>query len=238
MKINLFIGTSPNSEDRDIEMVYEYSLKKNTQHELNITWMRLHHDSSNFWGGWNTKKWFTPFSGFRWAIPEYCNYEGRAIYTDVDMINLCDIGELFSLDMEGKVIAARKGIRWNYEFCVMVIDCKKAKDYVWGLKKLKKNKNSHNIHKDIFNTSDLVKEIDPSWNCLDGEEKQISEIKQLHFTNMQTQPWKPSWYRGETLDHPRIDIIDLYNNLKAEALTKGYAPREIPLERLNYQIQL
>lgn len=238
MSINLFIGTSPNSEDREIELVYEYSLRKNTTHDLNITWMRLDRDPKSFWGGWNCQKWFTPFSGFRWAIPEYCNFSGRAIYTDVDMINLYDISELFSIDLKDKVIAARKGIRWNYEFCVMVIDCEKARDHVWSINKLKKNKNSHNYHKELFNKSDMVLEIDASWNCLDGEDKNIDDIKQIHFTNMTTQPWHPSWYKGEINKHPREDIINLYNELKSEALKSGLLMREIPLSKVKYKIQL
>ena len=133
MSLNIFIGTSPNGEDSEIEKVYEYTLLKNTQSNLSITWMKLN-NQLDIWSGWNTKKWFTPFSGFRWAIPHACNFEGRAIYTDVDMINLRDIKELYEIDLQGKPFAARKGLRWGHELCVMVIDCNKAKEYVWKLK--------------------------------------------------------------------------------------------------------
>jgi len=238
LAINLFIGTSPNSEDREIEMVYEYSLRKNTREDLNIIWMKLSNNPSDYWGGWNTSAWFTPFSGFRWAIPEYCNFEGRAIYTDVDMINFCDINELYSLDMKGNPIAARKGIRWNYEYCVMLIDCKEAKKHIWPAYKLKSNKKAHEKHKQYFNKSNLVTEIDPAWNCLDGEEKPVEEIKQFHFTNMSTQPWKPDWYKGFKEDHPRKDIIKIFNDLKNEALQKGYSKRDLPANKVKFKISL
>lgn len=237
MKVRLFIGTSPNSEDREIEMIYEYSLKKNTDCDLEITWMRLSNNKKDFWGGWNTKSWFTPFSGFRWSIPEYCNFEGRAIYTDVDMINLFDISQLFSVDMKGCPIAARKGLRWSYEYCVMVFDCKKAQDHIWPLKKLKSNHKSHSFHKEYFNHSSLVAEIDPSWNCLDGEDKEINQIKQFHFTNMQSQPWHPSWYKGEPLPHPRNDILKVYESLKLEALENGFKLKEFPKQKVKYKIK-
>ena len=87
MAIKLFIGTSANYEDRDAELVYEYSLRRNSSSSLEINWMRLSNQRGSFWSNWNTKGWHTPFSGFRWAVPYLCNFKGRAIYTDVDMIN-------------------------------------------------------------------------------------------------------------------------------------------------------
>ena len=68
--------------------------------------------------------------------------------------------------------------------------------------------------------------------------KKIEEIKQLHFTNMQTQPWKPTWYKGQTKEHPRSDILNLFNNLRAEALQNGYQLKDIPKEKVEYKIQL
>ena len=238
MAINLFIGTSPNYEDREIEMIYEYSLRKNTNHDINITWMRLNNDVNSFWSGWNTSEWFTPFSGFRWGIPAYCNYEGRAIYTDVDMINLSDINELYSIDLKGKPIGARKGSRWNYEFCVMVLDCARLKEYIWKISKLKSDRGSHEFHKNFFNQSNLIFPVDELWNCLDGENKEINEIKQLHFTNMSTQPWRPSWYKGEHKIHPREDVMRLYEELKSEALKNGYKPKKNLFEKISYEIRL
>jgi len=112
--IKLFIGTSSNGEDNMIEAAYEYSLKKNTKHELDIVWMQQTADKKNYWHGWNSKRWSTPFSGFRWGIPQYCNFKGRAIYTDCDMINLRDIADLWNLDIpDDKWMLARDGVRLN-----------------------------------------------------------------------------------------------------------------------------
>ena len=123
MTINIFIGTSANGEDQVAEMVYEYSLRKNTDADININWMRLNHDKDSFWGGWNTSIWSTPFSGFRWAIPEFQNFKGKAIYTDVDMINFRDIKDLYETDLEGKPFGCKKGTRFgSHEVCVMLID--------------------------------------------------------------------------------------------------------------------
>ena len=85
--IKMFIGSSSKGEDKDIEIAYEYSINQNTKEEVQIEWMRQSDDPNSYWGCWETHTWPTPFSGFRWGIPEYCNFEGRAIYTDCDMIN-------------------------------------------------------------------------------------------------------------------------------------------------------
>ena len=108
-KVRLFIGSSANGEDALIEMAYEYTLRKNTERDLEIVWMRQTNDEKSFWHGFADQNWSTPFSGFRWAIPEYCNFEGRAIYTDCDMLNFHDIGELFDLDMGDSWCLARDG---------------------------------------------------------------------------------------------------------------------------------
>ena len=227
MSIKLFIGTSPNGDDANAELVYEYSLRKNSTRDLDIRWMSLSKSRNSIWQGWNTNDWFTPFSGFRWAIPHICNFKGKAIYTDVDMINLHDIGELYDCDMQGKPFAARKGKRWGYELCVMLIDCERAKEYIWSIDKLKSRRDSHKYHRDKISSSELIADIDQRWNCLDGEGYDIQDIKQLHFTNMATQPWKPSWFQGEHHEHPRKDLIDLFYELKKEAIDSGMKPRAI-----------
>ena len=49
MTTKIFIGTSPNSYDLEIEMIYEYSLRKHSTTELDINWMKLSNDSNDFW---------------------------------------------------------------------------------------------------------------------------------------------------------------------------------------------
>lgn len=238
MSINVFIGTSPNGEDREIELVYEYTLRKNCSEDINITWMKLSENKKDIWGGWKTSKWFTPFSGLRWAIPHACNFSGKALYTDVDMINFKDICDLYYSDMNGKPFAARKGRRWGHELCVMLIDCEKAGDYIWDLRKLKKDKSSHAHHRHFVSESELVHEIDPRWNCLDGENLPLEKIYQLHFTNMSTQPWHPSWYKGKALLHERMDILNKFFELKDEALNSGMSLASIPEKKISYDILL
>jgi len=206
--IPIFIGTSKGEDDKDAERVLEYSLRKNTDADLNITWMR-NIEGSPF-GGHDDSDWWTPFSKLRWSIPEYMNYDGRAIYLDVDQVNFRDISKLFNIDLKNRPAAVRSDKRC----CVMVMDT--------------------SLMKDIKGDEDLVKQplqlFSNAWNCLDGEDKRLSHIKHLHFTDMQTQPWKPQWpyetwkrkgYDYTPLPHPRDDLVHVWNLLLEEAKENG-----------------
>src|SRR5262245_61554152 len=91
--IRIFVGCSGNNEDLEFQSVLHYSLEKHASQPLDITWMRLSRDPDSFWfsnpqkkEGWRTEGWATPFSALRWGIPAVCNFEGRAIYMDLDKI--------------------------------------------------------------------------------------------------------------------------------------------------------
>ena len=221
-KVKLFIGSSSNGEDSYIENIYEYSLRKNCSMDLEITWMRQ--NKEGLWSHNNTQMWSTPFSGFRWFIPEICNFKGRAIYTDCDMINFKDMASLLETDMRNKPIAARKGQRFGgHEFCVMVFDCERIQDMLIPITRQKNIPEYHHrmIHK-FSGNSELVEDLDPRWNCLDGEDRKIDDIWQLHWTKMSTQPWKPGWFTGVTEEHPRKDLVKLLEEMHINAEKAGY----------------
>ena len=219
--VKLFIGSSSNGEDAPIEAVYEHSLRQNCP-DIDITWMRQ--ERGEYWSGYQTHTWPTPFSGFRWVIAEYCNFEGRAIYTDCDMINFKSMEKLYNMDMKGKPLAARRGQRFGgHEFCVMVIDCERFKEYAIPQSRVKNISETHQRFIQMFSgNDDLVEAIDEKWNCLDGEDYELDDINQLHFTNMATQPWKPAWYTGQPGPHPRKDVVDLFYERVDDAAKAGY----------------
>ena len=207
--IKIFIGTSPNGEDTVAEKTLEYSLRKHSSEELEIIFMR---NNDSYMGSFNNSSWATPFTNLRWTIPEYCKFSGRAIYMDVDQLNLRDISELYHIDLQGKPFASRKD-----RLCVMVIDCEKMGSLLQPVSVIKNTSNYGNsIYWDIVKKS---LHFDPRWNCLDGENRPISDIWHLHFTSMPTQPWKPAWFRGQVKDHWRQDLVDLWNQYRIEAFS-------------------
>ena len=207
--IPIFIGTSTGEDDKDAERVLEYTLRKNTDADLDITWMR--NIEGMPFGGHDDSDWWTPFSKLRWDIPEYMNYDGRALYLDVDQVNFRDISKLFNIDFGEKDVAATRSDR---RACVMVMDTSKMKGFKDDESLIKGN----------------VKIFSNTWNCLDGEDNRVSYIKHLHFTDMRTQPWKPQWpyetwkrkgYNYEPVPHPRDDLVYIWNILLEEAKTNG-----------------
>jgi len=233
--IKIFVGSSSNGEDALIEMAYEFSLRKNTDRDIEIIWMRQTNDVESFWHGFADHNWSTPFSGFRWAIPEYCNFEGKAIYTDCDMLNFSDIGELLDMEIpDDKMMLARDGKRFGgKEFCVILFDCAKFKT-ITPVSQWKSEPTAHHQFIQSFIQNDLVGDLDPAWNSHDGD---IIPFKQLHFTHMPTQPWQPTWFTGDVQDHPNELLVELFWNTVECAEALGYKREDyIPENRVEYNI--
>src|SRR5215207_9690112 len=120
--IRVFVGCAANHEDIESQAVLEWSIRKHASEPVSITWMQLSRDPASPWSGWNTSQWVTPFSGFRWAIPAVCGYEGKAIYCDSDVIFMADIARLWDQEFEsGKAVMAKGGNSWR--LCVSLWDC-------------------------------------------------------------------------------------------------------------------
>jgi hypothetical protein len=224
----IFIGSSSNGEDAEIEEILEYSLRKNYHHTdpLEFVWMRQTNKPWSYWHGFKTSKWSTPFSGFRWAIPEFCGFQGRAIYMDVDQINFRNIRDLYDISLYGRPFAARRGPRFGgHEFCVMVIDCEAAREYLIPVQRQRELEDYHLRCISSFSGNEqVVLDIDPRWNCLDGEDRKIDDIWHLHWTKMSTQPWKPAWFTGIPEEHPRQDLVQIYKDLHQELFVNQRRP--------------
>ena len=205
--MRIYIGTSANGEDAVQEKILEYSLRKHATEDVEIVWMR----NNDSYLEMSNHGWATPFSGFRWTVPEMCNFEGRALYMDVDMLNLRDISILYNMDLKGKSLSCRAGGRT----CVMVMDCEKCKHWMPSIAAQNKGQRTH---MSLYSKArSHFTPFDARWNCLDGENYKIDDIWHLHFTRMNSQPWKPSWFRGKTVPHKRKDIQDLWYQYKEEA---------------------
>lgn len=238
----IFIGCDPNDCDLEQMMVLEYSLRKHSSIPLQIHWMQLSRDPSSPWHaspataeGWNTSRWATPFSGFRWAIPALCGFEGRAIYMDADMLVLHDIAALWNAPIPpGKVMIA-KGRKQRWRFCVTVWDCAAARAHLPPLAELKREPTAHKERTRYFSEHpELIQPLDPNFNNVDGEEQPIEQIRVLHYSDMGTQfshryafarlagSEQRHWFDGEVLNHPRSDLQALFDRYYGEALANGY----------------
>jgi hypothetical protein len=74
--------------------------------------------------------WNTGFTNYRFAIPYYAGYQGRAIYNDVDQTYHADPAELFDMDMGDHAVLAVS----RTDTSVMLMDCERMQKF-WTLEK-------------------------------------------------------------------------------------------------------
>jgi hypothetical protein len=240
--IRVFVGCAPNHDDAESQAVLEYTLRQHASEEVEITWMRLSRNpTSPFYSdsgmGWRTERWATPFSGFRWAIPKLCNFDGRAIYTDSDVIFMADVAELWRQEIPRNKVVLAKGGGQGWRYCVSLWDCYEMRRWVPGWDFLLADPEQHlKLCKFFASRPDLVQPFEGNWNCLDGEDLALDDpaLKVLHYTDMSTQPHlkyalnrmaakgRRHWYNGPVRPHRRPDVIALFDRLLAEAEAAGY----------------
>ena len=135
---------------------------------------------------------YTGFSFFRYHIPELCQYVGKAIYLDADMVCLSDISALYEMDMQGKGVLSKIKDQTSYYTSCMVLDAEKLKH--WKIKEwallINAGLTSYTgimsgdptgINHDDFGP------LDSLWNSFDRFDERT---KLIHYTTVPTQPWK------------------------------------------------
>lgn len=233
--IRLFVGTSARNEDLEAEMVLEYSARKHCSVPLAITWMRQ--AKSGPWSGWlSATRGRTPFTAYRWGIPAVCNYEGKAIYTDVDFFFLGDLAELWEQNVPPHVGLVRNATGKLSTSCIL-FDCAKAKGHVPPIENLRLMRDAHDTMLQYFRGHQgLLGPFVGNWDCADLSGKQLGDpdVKAVHFTRIETQlhlkhaiprlkrEGGRHWYTGEVRQHDRQDLQAFYDALLAEALANGY----------------
>lgn len=227
-RVKVFIGSGEASLLERKTLIH--SLRKHTQRELDIYVINGTHnaielnDSEPFLAPMSLRVKYrnaTEFSLYRFLIPEICNYQGKAIYVDSDMVCLSDIGELFDTPTNGCSFLAKKGAYKAYRgtdfwgLSVMLIDCEKSRFDLEAI--------FDNIEQGLFNQTDLmamsrtflshhpyvIEELDTQWNVFDYWDK---DTKLIHYTGLYTQPWK----------YPNHPYGELWFNYFNEAIASGF----------------
>lgn len=194
-KAIIYVGTD--EKQQDAELVLEYSVRKHASIPVEFVWMR-HGDEGTFWDGWNFNwqygqkrggaHWHTNFTVFRYAIPGFQRYQGRAIYMDSDIVVLKDIADLWRTPMKApwKCVSGKRT-------CVSLIDCAPFQHATWwpDVKAMKKEPREGAHYRQLLITNRFLDPTLPDeWNCPDGFGFS-DRTAVLHFTTMETQPWKP-----------------------------------------------
>lgn len=218
--VKVFVGTDPNMGKA--ELALEHSIRKTCSTDVEIVWMD--YARGGIWEGWNIGRekgkpysnegWATDFTCFRFAIPEANNFEGRAIYLDVDMILVRDIREFFDEPMDRPVMITSKG------YDVMLFDTAAFKDQDWwpSLDEMKSSgKEVGEYHHLLKEHQMLSTQLPLRWNCCDGKGYDPEVTGLIHYTNMNTQPWKPYPDSFAYPPHPRPDMVELWEKMYKEA---------------------
>ena len=170
----------------------------------------------------------SPFSFQRFLIPKACNYSGRAIYMDSDMLVFKDIMDLWRMDFNSSnVLTSYTTTKTGRlpQLSLMLLDNNSLN---WDLNNIVKDLDSEKITYDQlmheFILGDVDMKIDEAWNHL--EKFEDSKTALLHYTDMFSQPWlstqNPLGYKWiEMLKKSIEDSVISYEIINQE-IQKGH----------------
>ena len=186
-------------------------------------------------------------SGFafaRFAPPELCGYDGRAIYLESDQLVYADIGELWDLDLAGASVGAVRyehmlGTvpyqREGYLNSVLVFDCARSTGLSMAAVTERHGETPSKFSDWLSMTPAFLEQfgldvvaIDPAWNVCD---KVVDGTKILHFTNWESHPWRvaghpcAAQWRKAYLDCAAAGHLS--GELLAKATQLGYVSRRM-----------
>jgi hypothetical protein len=172
---------------------------------------------------------YTEFSFARFVIPSLCDYQGRAVYMDSDMLVSADIGELWDIDMEGAAIAIERGSRDQADrgkhAAVMLLDCAKLD---WKVDEIVSGLGTRYAYKALMQIDPLLqpgqmRELIPAgWNELDRFEP--GRTRNIHYTKIVTQPWVYAAH-----PHGQKWVDEVRGMLASGALSAGELREEVEL---------
>jgi lipopolysaccharide biosynthesis glycosyltransferase len=186
--VRVYVGATP-SELLPLK-VLEHTIKEHTTLPVQMSFMAdleypLPKDEKNQPG--------TKFSFYRFMIPEFVHYQGRALYLDSDMMVFKDIRDLWQIPFDGaQVLTVRtEDGKTTKNHSVLLIDCT-AVD--WDIRRIVKDLDEGRYDYDglmrdlcIVPPGRAQARIPHVWNSLDTY--QPGETALLHFTALHSQPW-------------------------------------------------
>jgi hypothetical protein len=201
--IRIFVGTD--SSQMLAAKVLEYSIKKHASISVNVVPLcdvpvPLPRNPENHPR--------TGFSFARFLIPSICNYSGRALYLDADMLVFADIAKLWvsSLDEADILCAEHLGENGRVrQYSVMLMNCSKLRwnieEIVAGFDDQRYDYAKLMYHFCIVPPERIAPVLPFEWNSLEFFEEGKTCL--VHYTDMPTQPWVSRnnrhaavWYRN------------------------------------------
>ncbi len=180
--------------------------------------------------GFDSRRWLTGFTNYRFAIPHFAGGAGRAIYNDVDQLYLADPGELFDLELEDHGYLAVS----PRDTSVMVMDCARMIPY-WTLESacvLRKNL----LIDRALAVPGLYGQLGSGWNARD-QEYAAGQSKCVHYTTLHRQPWRPFPERFVYQPNPAGELFEALERETNEAGYNVFGPDRPSRHYVEYQRQ-
>jgi len=201
MTLKIFIGWD--SREAECAEVLAYSLKKHATIPLDIRYLKL--AELDFDRPLDPLQ-STEFTYSRFLVPYLCQYGGKAIFMDCDMLCLGDIKELDDLEMsqyalrvvkhnhqpteklkmDGKIQTVYPRKNWS---SLMIMNCQELK--LWT-REVVENMSGAYLHRFKDIPDEKIGDIPKTWNTLDWMDE---TTKLIHYTK--GGPWFEQWR-----DHP------------------------------------
>jgi lipopolysaccharide biosynthesis glycosyltransferase len=219
--VRVYVGATP-SELLPLK-VLEHTIKEHSTLPVEMSFMAdleypLPKDEKNQPG--------TKFSFYRFMIPQFTGYQGRALYLDSDMMVFKDIRELWQIPFDGaQVLTVRTpegGATKNHS--VLLIDCA-AVD--WDIRRIVQDLDAGKYDYDrlmrdlcIVPPDRALAKIPYVWNSLDTYEPGATAL--LHFTALHSQPWTAT-------RHPlaKVWVEALHRTVATGAVTLEMVQKEV-----------
>lgn len=119
----------------------------------------------------------TPFTFSRFLVPWLCDFEGWALFLDIDILLLDDVSKLFEVADDRYSVMVSKN-RIEYEWAsVMLFNCAKNKiltpEYC---------ETANGLHSIKWCDPSEIGELPSEWNHLVGYDKPRNDAKLVHYT--------------------------------------------------------
>ena len=193
--------------------VLAHSLRKHASIPLDIQYLKL--DELNIQREYDPLA-STEFTYSRFLVPHLCDFQGKAIFMDNDMLCFGDVRELDELDMTGLALRVVKhdyqpsntikmygAVQTSYPrknwSSMMIMNCEPLK--LWS-KQVVETQTGAYLHRFEEIPDEQIGEIPKTWNTLDWMDQ---STKLIHYTN------GGPWFK-EFEDHPHADVWNSARN--------------------------
>ena len=124
-----------------------------------------------------SRKGLTGFTYARYLVPYFCDYQGKAVFMDSDILCIGDIAEIIEVADDSAVSVVPFDGSLAFERpAVMVFNCDKCKaltpEYI----------DDETNHPQTFDWAESVGELPPEWNHLVGYMPYNPAAKIIHYT--------------------------------------------------------